>query len=144
MAFKQHNEKLDKTLNNLVNNNIRLTKQEIEEVKQIERYITELKVRAKQLQTKIESVRQVDRHWYSSQRKEKRNDNQLDYDLKTAVRMAYLDAMPLMESDFYANFYESLGDYGQYFLATEEQLIKAQTLAFGEHYRYLYTFIKID
>ena len=141
MEYKLTIESLDKMLNGLIESDGKLTESQQEEIQQVERYRTELTYRVAKIKDKLEAIRETDANWWSGKRKTEFTKDELNYNLKTAIRMAYCYAMPLLESEFKDNFYGSMGDLGKHFTATEEQLLVAPSLAFGEHYKYLYTFI---
>ena len=142
MEYKITIESLDKMLNGLIESDGKLTEQQMSEIQQVERYRTELKTRVHKLKNKLAAIRELASKWWADRRKSEFTKNELVFTIKTYIRMAYCNAMPYPASEFKDRFYESLGVWAEYYTATEEQLIKAQTLEFGEHYKYLYTFIK--
>lgn len=142
MEYKLTIESLDKMLNGLIESDGKLTESQQDEIQQVERYRTELTYRVSKIKDKLEAIRETDANWWSGKRKAEYTKDELGYSIRTYIRMAYQDAKPYPTAEFKTRFFESLGDWGVHFIATEEQLLGCLNLKFGEHYEYLYTFIK--
>lgn len=143
MNLKDGLTQIDEILNRMINNNRLADRDERMRIQAVNRDITKAKIQIKTLEEKLHAVSQLEWTIKATKRKvEYASDIQL-FEVKTAIRMAYQYSMPYPASEFYERFIEDLGEYAKNVTITEEQLLVSPTLAFGEHYDYLYTFIKI-
>ena len=142
MSLKDNLEQIDAILNGMINGNRLATTDEVMKISAVNRDITKIKITVKTLEDKLRALKDLEWTIQGNNRRTEYNTDIELYELKTAIRMAYLFAMPFPTSEFYERFLENLGDYSKNVTITEEQLFVSPTLAFGDHYEYLYTFIK--